>query len=195
MTDGDEEDREDIVTVQSVLSGDRNAFRQLVTKYQPTISAVGRRTLREQEELGDFVQDVFLKAYTHLGQFSGEGRFKAWLMRIAYTTALNRNRRSIPEVPTDPELLEQRWYSPREREPDRVAERSVLWEAILTAIRDLPGHLALSVELFFVLQLRYPEIAQMTGVPVNTLKSHVRRARRVLQQRLGASLLEDQDEM
>jgi RNA polymerase sigma-70 factor, ECF subfamily len=195
MTDGKEQDREDIATVQSVLSGNRNAFRQLVLKYQPAVSAVGRRTLRGQEELGDFVQDVFVKAYTHLDQFSGKGRFKAWLMQIAYTTAINRNRRSIPEIPTDPELLEQLWYSPREREPDRVTERSVLWEAIVTAIRDLPGHLALSVELFFVLQLRYPEIAEMTGVPVNTLKSHVRRARRVLQQRLGHSLLENQDEM
>lgn len=195
MSDDSGRDQEDLAVVRSVLGGDRNAFRRLVEKYQPAVSAIGRRTVTVGEDLKDFVQDVFLKAFTHLGQFSGKGRFYSWLMRIAYTTAINRNQRKIPEVPTDPEFLSRLWYASREREPDRATERILLWESIISAIRELPGQLAIAVELFFVLGLRYREIAEMTGIPVNTLKSHVYRARRLLQERLDRSMLEDQDDV
>jgi DNA-directed RNA polymerase specialized sigma24 family protein len=72
----------------------------------PAVSAIGRRTVTVSEDLKDYVQDVFLKAFTHLGQFSGRGRFYSWLMRIAYTTAINRNQRAIPEAPVDPDAAE-----------------------------------------------------------------------------------------
>ncbi|NBB89981.1 MAG: sigma-70 family RNA polymerase sigma factor [Spirochaetes bacterium] len=195
MSDNSARDQEDLAVVRSVLDGDRNAFRRLVEKYQPAVAAIGRRSVGVREDLKDFVQDVFLKAFTHLGQFSGKGRFYSWLMRIAYTTAINRSQRKSPEVPTDPELLSRLWHASREREPDRATERTVLWESIVAAISELPGQLALSVELFFVMGLRYREIAEMTGVPVNTLKSHIRRARRLLQERLDQSMLEDHDDL
>lgn len=195
MTSDQERDQEDMVTVHAVLSGDRNAFRDLVERYQPSVTAIGRRTIRLQEDLKDFVQDVFVKAYTHLDQFAGRGSFRAWLMRIAYTTAINRNQRAIPEVPTDPEILEHLWHSPKSQEPEPATMRSLLWEAMIRAIEDLPKHLALSVELFFVLGLRYAEITMITGVPVNTLKSHVHRARTILQERMGPSMLEDHDDL
>ncbi len=195
MTDDSGRDQEDLAVIRSVLGGDRNAFRRLVEKYQPAVSAIGRRTVTAREDLMDYVQDVFFKSFVHLGQYSGKGRFYSWLMRIAYTTAINRSKRTIPEVPTDPEFLARLWHASREREPDRTTERRVLWEAIIEAIRELPGQLAFSVELFFVLGLRYREIAEMTGVPVNTLKSHIHRARRLLQERLDRSMLEDQDDV
>lgn len=184
-------DEEDIVIIGSVLGGDRNAYRRLVEKYQPAVSAIGRRTIGGGEDLKDYVQDVFLKAFTHLAQFRGKGRFYSWLMRIAYTTAMNRRDRAIPEAPTDPDFLARLRHGAAKEEPDRVAERSIVREAIMTAIRGLPKHLAVSVELFFVLGLRYREIAEITGAPVNTLKSHVRRARRMLQEKLDRSMLED----
>lgn len=195
MTDDQGTDQEDMVTVGAVLSGDRNAFRGLVERYQPAVLAIGRRTIRLQEDLKDFVQDVFVKAYTHLDQFAGRGTFRAWLMRIAYTTAINRNQRAIPEVPTDPGLLEELWHSPRDQGPEPATMRSLLWEAMIRAIEDLPKHLALSVELFFVLGLRYAEITTITGVPINTLKSHVHRARSLLQERMGTAMLEDHDDL
>jgi RNA polymerase sigma-70 factor (ECF subfamily) len=195
MSRESERDQEEIDTIRSVLDGNRNAFRMLVERYQPAVSAVGRRMIRAGEDVKDFAQDVFLKAFLHLGQFSGSGRFYSWLMRIAYTTAINHSRRAPPEVPLDPDLMGRVWYAPRKNEPDRSVERAALWETIVAAVHDLPAHLSLSVELFFVAGLRYAEISRITGVSVNTLKSHIYRARRMLQERLDRSLLEDQDEM
>ena len=184
----DQKDRE---IVRRVLAGDRNEFRRLVEAYQPVVTAIGRRTIRVSEELDDYVQDVFLKAFVNLRQFRGSGRFYSWLMRIAYTTALNRIQRAAPEVPTDPELLGQLWYAPQELSPDRIALRRVVVDAVTQAIRDLPGHFAWAVELFFFMKLRYREIADMTGLPVNTLKSLVFRARRRLRESLGPTFVED----
>ncbi len=191
MRDTGEKDDDDTMAIQSVLTGNRNAFRLLVEKYQAAVSAVGNRTIGSPEDVSDFVQEVFLKAFSHLHQYSGRGRFYSWLMRIAYTTAINLTTRTLPEVPTDPDVLARLWQDPRKYAPDRTAERSMLWESILGAIRELPRQLALSVELFFLLGLRYGDSAEITGAPVNTLKSHIYRARAMLQARLGPSTLED----
>lgn len=186
----------DLEAVKAVLQGNRNAFRQLVERYQPAVSALGRRMLPPpREELADYVQEVFLKAFASLGQYSGEGRFYSWLMRIAYTTGLNRVQRAVPEDPADPELLSQHWAAPMETNPERLALRAAVLEAVIEAIRDLPEQSALPVELFFIMKLRYREIEKMTGVPVNTLKSQVRRARKLLQEKLGSQLLEESHDL
>ena len=187
--DRDPEDRE---TVRRVLRGDRNAFRILVERYQPAVSALGRRILRgPREDLNDYVQEVFLKAFSSLSQYSGKGRFYSWLMRISYTTALNRASRRAPEESSDPQIVGSKWPAPAEANPENLALRRNLLESIVEAIRELPEASALALELFFVMKLTYAEIAAITGVPVNTLKSRVCRARQLLQKRLGERLLEE----
>lgn len=185
-------DQEDVATVRQVLDGDHNAFGSLVEKYQPAVLAMGHRLRKTTEETMDFVQDVFAKAFTHLSQFTGRGRFYSWLMRIASTTAINRDQRGIPEDPTDPEALERLCGPSSEQEPQRLLERKTLRQDLLNAIRALPRHLKLSVELFFLVGLRYREIEEITGTPVNTLKSNIHRARRLLQLHLRPVLPEEQ---
>jgi RNA polymerase sigma-70 factor (ECF subfamily) len=187
-----ENDQEDVATVRLVLDGDHNAFGTLVEKYQPAVLAMGHRLRRTTEETMDFVQDVFAKAFTHLSQFAGTGRFYSWLMRIASTTAINRAQRAVPEDSTEPEAMERLCGSSGEQEPHRLLERKTLRQDLLDAIRGLPRHLNLSVELFFVVGLRYREIEEITGTPVNTLKSNIHRARRLLQLQLRRVLPEEQ---
>ena len=179
------QDQEDLKVVHSVLAGNRNAFRRLVEKYQPAVSSIGKRTIRAREDVKDYVQEVFLKAFSNLRQYRGTGRFYSWLMRIAYTTAVNKYQRAVPEIPTDPEILGELWYAPETRQPEELVERSMLLQSIIETIRALPGHVAIAVELFFVMNLRYAEIAEITGVPVNTLKSHVYRARTLLKRQFS----------
>lgn len=188
----DKRDQEDVATIRQVLGGDRNAFGSLVEKYQPAVLAVGHRLKKSTEEAMDFVQEVFTKAFTHLGQFAEKGRFYSWLMRIASTTAINHSQRRIPEESTEPEILERLCGSSGEQEPQRLLERKTLREELLSAIGALPRQLALSVELFFLLGLRYRQIEEITGTPVNTLKSNIHRARRLLQLQLRRVLPEEQ---
>jgi RNA polymerase sigma-70 factor (ECF subfamily) len=88
--------------------------------------------------------------------------------------------------------MERLCGSSGEQEPHRLLERKTLRQDLLDAIRGLPRHLNLSVELFFVVGLRYREIEEITGTPVNTLKSNIHRARRLLQLQLRRVLPEEQ---
>jgi len=184
----DAHDREDREVVQSVLAGNRNAFRRLVERYQPVVSSLGQRLIRSSADVPDFVQEVFLKAFSRLSQYSGAGRFYSWLVRIAYTTAINRTQRAPPEVAVDPDVLDLSRRAPGEEEPHRRAFKNAALEALGSALAELPSHLATAVELFFLAELRYAEISKITGIPPNTLKSHVYRARLLLREKLNRTI-------
>lgn len=186
-----EDDRDDVGVVRAVLAGDCDEFRTLVSRYQSGVAALGTRILHSPSDLADYVQDVFFKAFTHLGQFSGTGRFYSWLIRIAYTTALNRLHRSPPEGPVDPETIEQLCSDGADHNPQRLALRSLLIDTVCQAVHELPEHYARAVEFFFLLDFRCHEIAEMTGLPVNTIKSHVHRALLLLHHKLLGTIAED----
>ncbi|MFO8044172.1 MAG: sigma-70 family RNA polymerase sigma factor [Alkalispirochaeta sp.] len=186
-----ERSSDDAGIVRAVLAGDCNEFQTLVARYQSGVAALGARILHSPSDLADYVQDVFLKAFVHLGQFSGAGRFYSWLTRIAYTTALNRLNRALPEVSVDPTTIDELWAGDAVESPQRLALRSLLAETVAQAVRDLPQHYSRAVELFFLSDLRYREIAEITGLPVNTIKSHVHRGLILLHRNLVGTIAED----
>jgi RNA polymerase sigma-70 factor (ECF subfamily) len=180
--------------VNRVLSGDRNAFRGLVDRYQGPVRALGWRMLRNEERVADYVQDVFVKAFTRLNSFSGTGRFYSWLMRIAYTTACNAKGRRPPEQAMDPGDM-TRFPGRSDSGPEEHMLRREADRALQGAIAELPSHYGLAVELFFRLGLGYKEIEETTGIPINTMKSYVFRARKRLREALSDTTAEDYYEM
>lgn len=188
-------DCEDQKIVASVQRGNRQDFRRLVQRYQPVVAAMGRRMLTYETDCADYVQEVFMKAFTRLSQYTGKGRFYSWLMRIAYTTAINKVQRTVPEVPTDPDVLDRLWFTPEQQGPEEKTLRAELLNIVAQAIRELPQRYALAIEMYFFLNLRYAEIAEMTGLPDNTVKSHVRRARLLLFRKLSGTIAEDYHEL
>jgi RNA polymerase sigma-70 factor (ECF subfamily) len=185
---GQEHDREDRELVRSVVDGDTNAFAAIVGRYKPLITSIGRRLIRSSADVPDFVQEVFLKAYAHLWQFTGTGRFFSWLVRIAYTTAANCVQRAAPEVATDPFVLESLPHAPAERDPERRMLRVAAVETLSHAISRLPRHFARAVRLSALRELGYADIEKITGLSQNTLKSHVFRARKLLRERLAGTV-------
>ncbi|MFP4484445.1 MAG: RNA polymerase sigma factor [Spirochaetaceae bacterium] len=183
----DERDRD---VIRTVLSGEKDAFRELVDRYQAPVRALGYRFLRNDDAVEDYLQDVFLKAYTRLHTYSGTGRFYSWLMRIAYTTACNQRSRRLPEDATDPGYLADVERQP-DADPEQQYVRARARKIIDGAIAQLPKKYAIAVELFFKLQLSYREIVSITGVTLNTLKSHVHRARKLLKKAITGTEAED----
>lgn len=166
--------------VAQVTSGDIDAFSHIVDRYQAPVLAMGLRFLRNREAAEDYAQEVFLRAFRSLGTYRGEARFYSWLMRVAYHMAIDANgarRRdqSLGEV----EIADS----------SRTPEQQLLYrqtaEAVREAIRELPAHHAVCIDLYFFFDLRYEEISTMTGFPMNTIKSHIRRAKAKLRMSLG----------
>lgn len=187
----DTRDLEDRRAISSVIEGNCNAFRAIFERYQPVIADVGRRLIRSSADVPDYVQDVFLKAFAQLKQYSGRGRFYSWLMRIAYTTAINSSNRRPPEVTTDPEIIDGCAQAPTSEGPERYAVRTAVIEVLGEAVDGLPGHLRRVIDFSYFSQLRYADISEITGIPQNTIKSHVFRARRLLRDRLGGTIAAD----
>jgi RNA polymerase sigma-70 factor (ECF subfamily) len=163
-----------------VLGGDADAFAVLVRRHRAKVIRVGMSFFRDEEEAADFAQDVFIKAYSALGSFQGKSQFSTWLLRIAYNTAVNVKKRKRESLRLDPEA--EIAGSPG---TDEAHLREESARAVREAVAGLPPRQALCVELCFYYDMKYSEISDITGFPVNTIKSHVFRAKRLLRERLG----------
>jgi RNA polymerase sigma-70 factor (ECF subfamily) len=128
----------------------------------------------------DFVQEVFLKLYTKLSTFRGESRFSTWCTRLAYNVAINSvNRRK------EYESISTETLRAREPGPEEHHLRAVTVTALRKVIQELPEQYALTVDLYFFHDLPYKEIGAIMELPVNTVKSHIFRAKKILRDKLG----------
>src|SRR6204780_5573923 len=84
--------------VAAAKAGDITAFETLVGRYERKIFRLAQNITQNKEDAEDAMQEAFLKAYEHLGEFEGNSRFYTWLVRIAVNQALMKLRRRRPNV-------------------------------------------------------------------------------------------------
>jgi len=178
----DEAEVNDQLIVSQIVSGQKDLFRLLVRQHEKAVFGMGLSFFRNSEDASDFTQDVFLKAYRSLSSFEGRSRFSTWLYKIAYNTALNEvNRRKEYQSLAEEEA--DKLVNIGET-PERIALRNAAKEAIRSAIEELPERFRVCVDLFYFYDRSYQEIEAITGIPVNTIKSHVFRSKIILKEKL-----------
>ena len=173
---GDDEDR---IIVAQILSGQKELFRLLVKRHERAVYGMGMSFFRNAEDASDFVQEVFLKAFRNLLRFEGRSRFSTWLYKIAYNTAVNSIKRK-----KDYHSLAEDDVIPDYDSPERRLLRDIARDAVLDAIKELPDRFRVCIDLFFFYDRSYQEIEAITEYPVNTIKSHVFRAKKLLREKL-----------
>ncbi len=160
--------------------GDRHAFARLVRAHQSRVRLQLRRLAHGDAALADdLAQETFVQAWLHLNDFRGDSRLATWLHRIALTRFLQHVRR--PQLPMewrDPEAqaLDEPGHDPR---PAEGLGRDV--ERALQALSEVQR---LAVVHCFHLDLSHAEAAQVLGLPLGTLKSHLDRAKTRLRELL-----------
>ena len=170
----------DETIIALVLDGDRERFGELVRLHEQRVYRGGLSWFKDHDEAEDLVQEVFVKAYTKLASFRGGSKFSTWLLRIAYNTATTgKVRRRVHE-----EMDEGATLDTRGGVEDGLLARERARE-VREALAFLTPEQAICVELCFYQDLQYGEISRITGFPVNTVKSHVFRAKRMLRERLS----------
>jgi RNA polymerase sigma-70 factor (ECF subfamily) len=180
--EGGESDFNDQLIVSQILTEQKDLFRLLVRRHEKAVYGMGMSFFRNTDDASDFTQDVFLKAYRSLTGFEGRSRFSTWLYKIAYNTAINEvNRRKEYQSLTEEET--NKLFNERDN-PERIILRNAAKEAINAAILGLPERFRICVDLFFFYDRSYNEIEVITGLPVNTIKSHVFRAKILLREKL-----------
>jgi RNA polymerase sigma-70 factor (ECF subfamily) len=174
----------DLELVRTAIRGHENGFEELVRRYQRPIVAYVFRMLGDYDSALDVTQDVFIKVYNSLGRYSSEYKFSTWLYRIAHNAAIDHMRRnsvSLQSIETENadgayELqIESSLPSPeqdRQRSEWRTEIEAVV-KCLPTAYRDL-------ILLRHSQDLSYDEIAEVTGLPLGTVKNRLFRAREMM---------------
>jgi len=164
---------QDEALIRRSRSGDREAFGQLVSRYQVPVYRVVRGILAEAAESEDVAQEVFLKAYANLAKFRGESGFFTWLYRIAVNEALrHRKRRAFTVVDAIPEV-----EAPRVAPADEDGPTLATLERLLGKLSD---EFRSIVVLRDVEGMSYTDIAETLEIPMGTVESRLFRARQEL---------------
>ncbi len=188
MTDPEGSDE---AVVSAVLGGEREAFAGIVRKYQNRVFSLGLRFFRNRNDAEDYAQEVFVRVFERLGTFRGESRFGTWLMKVAYYHGISsfRARRVFDSLPEEAEI-------PAVGDgPEKLHARRAAREALAAALRELPDRYRVCLDLYFSFGMTYQDVAAVTDVPVNTVKSHVFRAKNILRSSLRNTAAEAYDDL
>jgi RNA polymerase sigma factor (sigma-70 family) len=157
--------------VAQAREGDERAFAELVSPCRRVLFAVCMRICGNEADALDATQDALVAAWRHLDRFDGRSRFSTWLYRIAHNAALMqvRRRRDLPGLPDGPESA--------------VPDPSADVDTVLTvrwALERLPPDFRAALVLREYAELSYAEIADIQGIPENTVRSRIARARQAM---------------
>ena len=158
------------LVTQVAVFHNKRAFDQLVRKYQSPVSRFFlNQTLGDEQLSDDLAQETFLKAYLNITKFRGLSSFSTWLMRIAYNVFYDdvRARKQTEDVDTSISALRQ----------SASAGDSNLKMDIYAALALLKPDERTCITLQLIDGYPIDQISKITGVPENTVKSHLRRGK------------------
>ncbi|MDR1126501.1 MAG: sigma-70 family RNA polymerase sigma factor [Treponema sp.] len=169
---------DEYLLISEITGGDKELFRIFVQRYEQKVFALGMSFFHNADDALDFTQEVFIKAFRSLKDFEGRSRFSTWLFKIAYNTAVNAVNRN-----KEYHSLAEEEVSATEETEQSVMHR-LTQDAVRSAVENLPSRYRVCVDLFFFYGCSYKEIEIITEFPVNTIKSHVFRAKKILRKKL-----------
>lgn len=167
--------------ISEVLKGDYKLFSELIRAYQDPLFYFINRIVRNRDDALDIAQETFFKAYRSLKSFRFKSKFSTWLFQIGYYESVNfikkhARRREIEKGIT-------LTFSTDEHTLD--VERNELSNTIDNIMRRLKDRQRIALHLFYREDKSYKEIANIMGLPVNTVKTHIRRGKEALKEKLS----------
>jgi RNA polymerase sigma-70 factor (ECF subfamily) len=181
---------EDRALVAAVLGGEAGAFERLVREYQGLCWHIVQRMVRHPEDARELCQETFLCVHQRLHQYRHDAPLKAWIGQVAYSVAkrhLERKRIPVAEAADDEgtplhERIADDFDLERAVADDDIARR------LHAAIERLPPLQRTILTLYHLDELPLAQIARITGLAEGTLKSHLFRSRKRLQEWLAPGM-------
>jgi RNA polymerase sigma-70 factor (ECF subfamily) len=185
----------EIELVARARTGEREAFRAIMTRCNQRLFRIARAVVRDEAEAEDVLQEAYTRAFAAIGGFRGEAGIATWLTRIVLNEAHGRLRRRRETVDLD--VLEaaepgaQLLAFPgtaRSEDPEADAARAQIRRILERAVDALPEPFRLVFILREVEELSVEETAAHLGLKAETVKTRLHRARRRLREALDAQL-------
>jgi RNA polymerase sigma factor (sigma-70 family) len=171
--------------------GDPEAWRILIRRCSPLVYRVALRMVSNPAEAEDVCQEVFIKIHRSFETFDPTRPLSPWVGRITYNTCLRRLKGATRQgVATEPDRFE-RVADDRQVGPETAAARQEAGALLLEAMEGLAAQDRALLTLRYREGLSDAELAESVGMPVNTVKTRLFRARKLLKQRLAPKLKDD----
>lgn len=173
--------------VRRARGGDPAAWRALVRRHTPMVYRLALRTLRDPTDAEDAAQEAFVNMSRYLDSFDPTRPLPPWLGRITYHACLRRIGKGGPDAATEPDVLE-RVAADHGASPEAATSARETGDLIVRAVDQLPA------QDRFLIGLRYREgqtdveVAEATGMNVNTVRTRLFRARAALRKLLAPAL-------
>lgn len=166
-------------TIRRAQAGDQAAIAALIAEQQRYVYSIAMSITRDPADAADLTQDALIRLIRAIGSYRGETKLSTWLYRLVVNLGIDRmRRRGNPPIRLDDDGTDI--DLPSDDPHDDVAgtvERTEQAQAVRAAIAKLPDAQRLALTLHYFEDLRYEDIADVMGVPINTVKSHIRRGK------------------
>ena len=170
--------------VQTAIAGREASFDELVRRYQRPIAAYVYRMVGDYDAALDLTQEVFIKVYNSLSRYRSEFKFSTWIYKIAHNAAIDHLRRYAvrEQAITSGFEGERREISIESRRltPEQESELEERRSEIEQVVDSLPSAYRELIVLRHSHDLSYEEIAEVTGLPLGTVKNRLFRAREAM---------------
>jgi RNA polymerase sigma-70 factor (ECF subfamily) len=168
------------------MAGREECFEELVRRYQRPIAAYVYRMVGDYDSALDLTQEVFIRVYSSLARYRSEFKFSTWIYRIAHNAAIDHLRR-CDNSRTEDLCLESEGGEVYEKPlmsgaltPEQESEREERRAEIEDVVGQLPSAYRELIVLRHAHDMSYDEIAEVTSLPLGTVKNRIFRAREAM---------------
>jgi RNA polymerase sigma-70 factor (ECF subfamily) len=186
-----------IELIRRAQAGDSDALTQIIIGQQHYVYSIAMSVLKNPDDAADLTQEAFVRLMRVLPQYNGESRFTTWLYRLVVNLGRDELRRRGRQLPIAPPAIEEDDIDPiasvadddRWSDPERALASRELRGNVQRALAQLEEHYRLVLTLYYFDDMKYTDIAEVLDLPLNTIKSHIRRGKERL-----AALLQAQEQ-
>jgi RNA polymerase sigma-70 factor (ECF subfamily) len=189
--------------IRRAQAGDAAALLELVQGQQTYVYSIALSIMRNPADAADMTQEAFIRLLRGLSTYRAETKFTTWLYRLVTNVCLDGLRRRGRPVESldmvESGTAEDESRAPSERladtdrqtQPEPTLELSESAAEVRSALEQLPTAQRLALTLHYFEDMRYEEVAETMGLPLNTVKSHLRRGKERLATLLQPMLAAD----
>ncbi len=171
---------DDNTLIKKTLNGDVKSFEEIVNRYNRMVYTLAYRVLKNHEEAEELAQDVFIKIYQSLKSFSMKSKLSTWVYRITYNASINKFRSQKRRIITteidrysefNNTTIPDAHHDISEKEKQKVINDSIL---------KLPETDRIIITLYYYEELSVKEIAEITEMSTQNVKTKLYRSRKKL---------------
>jgi RNA polymerase sigma-70 factor (ECF subfamily) len=169
--------------LESAKLGNLESFEKILFQYEKAIFNYLLKITGQKQDAEDLAQETFIKLYLSLEKIEADKSFKAWLYKIATNTAYDwlRRKRKQPALSNIEDLEEKIESETSKNDLSYYTEQKEIISSGLDKIE--PAHRSILL-LYYFQDFSYGEIADILGIPINTVKTHLYRAKRSLKKKI-----------